>query len=444
MKKARILLASLIAAAGVGMAGGATPASALFFSYTAGIQVQNLSGTTANIVITFYDATGATSGTTNDAVGGNSSKTYFPLSSVAAGFNGSAIVSADQQVAAVVNILGNNGVAAASYIGMQAGANSLQIPLLMKGNFGFNTWFKVQNVGSAATNITVNYSDGTSASATNVAPGAAATFDQATETHNATVFAADVTSSGQPLVTSVIEESASTMFAFNGFTGGSTNPVMPLINANNFGYITGVQIKNGGGAASNVTVTYTSTGGASCTETQSIPAGQSATFALGVFTTGAPAGATTDCTLGGTFVGSARVTGNSASVPLTAIVNQLNNTDGTGEAYSGFDPAALTNKVVMPLIMDRNFGYFTGFNIANVGGSATNVSCTFTGSSYTVSANLPAGGVLNDVQLNKIADSYVGGATCTGDAGAKLAAVVNELGTGGGDQFLVYEAINTN
>jgi hypothetical protein len=51
---------------------------------------------------------------------------------------------------------------------------------------------------------------------------------------------------------------------------------------------------------------------------------------------------------------------------------------------------------------------------------------------------------LNDVQLNKLGDGYVGSATCTGDAGAKLAAVVNELGTGGGDQFLVYEAINTN
>ncbi len=314
----------------------------------------------------------------------------------------------------------------------------------MKGNFGFNTWFKVQNVGSAATNITVNYTDGTSASATNVAPGAAATFDQATEAHTLAVFAATVSSSGQPLVASVIEESATTMFAYNGFTGGSTNPVMPLINANNFDFITGVQIQNSGGTATNVEVTYTSTGGATCTETQSVPANASATFALGVFTTGAPAGATTNCTLGGTFVGSARVTGNSASQPLNVIVNQLNNVTGAGEAYSGFDPNALTNKVVMPLIMDRNFGYFTGFNIVNAGGAATNVACTFTNSAVTVNASLAAGAVLNDVQLNKLGDGYVGSATCTGDAGAKLAAVVNELGTGGGDQFLVYEAINTN
>ncbi len=444
MKKARLIVASLIATAGIGMASGATPASATFFSYSAGIQVQNLSGSTANIGISFYDSAGVVAGTTSDAISGNSSKTYFPLNAVASGFNGSAIVSADQPVAAVVNVLGSGGVAAASYIGMQAGANSVQIPLLMKGNYGFNTWFKVQNVGSAATNITVNYTDGTNAAASNVAPGAAATFDQNTENHNATVFAATVSSSGQPLVASVIEESQSTMFAFNGFTGGSTNPVMPLINANNFGFITGVQIQNSGASATNVEVTYTSTGGATCTETQTIPANTSATFALGVFTTGTPAGATTNCTTGATFVGSARVTGNSASMPLNVIVNQLNNSTSAGEAYSGFDPSTLTNKVVMPLIMDRNYGYFTGFNIVNAGAAATNVTCTFTNSSVVVNANLAAGAVLNDVQQNKMADGYVGSAICTGDAGAKLAAVVNELGTGSGDQFLVYEAINTN
>jgi hypothetical protein len=343
----------------------------------------------------------------------------------------------------VVNVLGNDGVAGASYIGMQAGANNLQIPLLMKGNFGFNTWFKVQNVGSAATNITVNYTDGTSASANNVAPGAAATFDQATENHTLAVFAATVASSGQPLVASVIEESASSMFAYNGFTGGSTNPVMPLINANNFGFITGVQIQNSGGSASNVTVTYTSTGGATCTETQTIAANSSATFALGVFTNGVAAGTTTNCTLGGTFVGSARVTGNSANMPLNVIVNQLNGSTGAGEAYSGFDPNALTNKVVMPLIMDQNFGYITGFNLVNAGGASTTVNCTFSGSAVTVNATLAAGAVLNDVQDGKLGAGYVGSATCTGGAGAKLAAVVNELGSGGGDQFLVYEAINT-
>lgn len=446
----RIIKIVAAALAASGLSATALPqqqASGLAFTYTAGIQVQNLSNAQATIVITFYNPDGTQAGTTNDTIPANGSKTYFPLSAVSAGFDGSAIISADQQVAAIVNVLGNNGVAGAAYSGSPVGSPTVDLPLLMKNNFGFNTWFKVQNAGNTATNITVNYSDGTSASATNVQPGASAIFDQSLEAHNAAVFAATVTSNNnQPLVAAVIEESSSVMFAYSGFASGSTNPVMPLVNANNFGYITGIQIKNGGSSASSVTVTYTRSSAPfdSCTETRTIQAGQSETFALYAFSV---AGTTSsNCPFGQTFVGSARVTANSANVPLTVIVNQLNNSQGTGEAYGGFDPAQATSKVVMPLIMDRNFGYFTGFNVMNIGTAATNVTCTFTNSSRTVTASLNPGQALTDVQLNQLGNGYVGSATCTGGAGSKLAGVVNELNNDPppSDKFLVYEAISTN
>jgi hypothetical protein len=447
MKNIRIFAASLLAAGTIGFI-NVKPASALFFTYTAGIQIQNLETIAANIVIKFYDKNGAEAGTTSDTVSASGSKTYFPLNAVSSGFNGSAIVSSDKQVASVVNILGNNGVAAASYIGFAAGAPNLEIPLLMKNNSGYNTWFNVQNAGSATTNITVNYSDGTSVTANNVAPGASATFDQSTETHGLAVFAATVSSSGsQPVVASVVEESASTMFAYNSFVSGSQNPVMPLINANNSGFITGVQIKNGStSTATNVTVSYTpSAAGTACTETQAIPAGQSATFALGAFTSGVGSGVTTNCALGATFIGSAKVTANSGSVPLSVIVNQLNTSTNAGEAYSGFDATSATNKVVMPLIMDRNSGYYTGFSVMNVGSAATNINCTFSGSTATQSlASVPVGGAFTALQLNIIANGYVGSATCTSDAGSKLVGIVNELNSSGGDKFLVYEAITSN
>jgi hypothetical protein len=444
MKTSRLIATALVASA---LAGGvaARPASALFFNYTAGIQVQNLAASTASIVISFINPDGTQAGTTNDTIPANGSKTYFPLSGVSAGFNGSAVVSSDQQVAAVVNVLGNNGAAGASYIGFSAGANNLQVPLLMKDNYGYNTWFKVQNVGNAATNITVNYSDGGSASANNVQPNAAATFDQALETHGQTVFAATISASGgQPIAATVIEENPATMFAYNSFTGGSTGPVMPLINANNYGYITGVQIKNGSGSASTVTISYTpSFAGTACTETQTIPGNQSATFALGAFSTGLPPGATSTCALGATFVGSGRVTGNSANADLTVIVNQLNNSVGTGEAYGGFNLSSATSKVVMPLIMDRNYGFYTGFSVMNVGGAATDINCTFSNSAVTQSAlAVPPGGALTAVQLNAIGNGYVGGATCTASGGGQIVGIVNELSDAPGDTFLVYEAIN--
>ena len=218
----------------------------------------------------------------------------------------------------------------------------------------------------------------------------------------------------------------------------ATNPVMPLINANNSGYITGVQIQNAGTQATNVTVTYTpSVAGTACTETQTIQPGASNTFTLAAFANGA----NSNCAAGERFVGSAKVTANSASQPLAAIVNQLGTANG--EAYNAFNPTTATSKVVMPLIMDRNSGFYTGFNVMNVGAGNTTVNCTFTGTAYTASATLAPDQALSDIQNNKIAASYVGSGTCTASGGGQIVGVVNELGASF-DQLLVYEGSNTN
>jgi hypothetical protein len=438
MKAFRFLLIFSILIAALGFY--PAPAYAGAFTYTSGIQVQNLEGTQADVAITFYNPNGSVAATVPDTIPANGSKTFFPLPMVAEGFSGSAVISSNTQVAAITNVVGNNFAAAAAYIAASAGYNQLLIPLLMKNNSGFNTWFNVQNTGSANASVTVEYSTGIVANAT-IPPGSAHTFDQALEAHTQSVFSAVVTSD-QPIAAAVIEESSAIMFAYSGFGSGSTSPVLPLINANNAGYVTGVQIQNAGNVNSTVTLSYTpAVAGTACTETQTIPAGQDRTFALGVFAGSPPPGATTNCVGGARFVGSAKVTGNTGDVELTAIVNQL--LPGVnGEAYNGFNVAEATSKVVMPLIMDRNSGWFTGFNVMNVGDSATTVSCTFTGTSYTVGATLQPGQALNDIQNNKIAPGYIGSGTCTAGAGGKIVAVVNELGGNtSADQLLVYEGV---
>lgn len=441
MKIFRFLIIFALVVVALGAGQGAAVAGA--FTYTSGIQVQNLEGALATVNLTFYNQNGSVAHTiSSDTIPANGSKTYFPLpSEVGSSFNGSVIISADKQVAAISNILGDNGAAAASYGAATSGNTQVLLPLLMKNNSGYNTWFNVQNTHQTdAAAVTVNYSDGSSANAS-IQPGASHTFDQAQETHTQAVFSAIITSD-KPVAAAVIEESTDVMFAYSGFSGGSTNPVLPLINANNSGYITGVQIQNSGNANTQVTLSYTPSGpgnGTACTETQTINAGASATFALHAFA-GAPlAGMTTNCAGGQKFIGSAQVTTNSASQPLVAIINQLR-PGVNGEAYGGFDPATAGRVVVLPLIMDRNSGYFTGFNVMNVGGSATSVNCTFTNTSYTVSGTLQPGQALNDIQLNKIADKYVGSATCTAGSGGQIVAVVNQLGANpAADQLLVYE-----
>lgn len=152
-------------------------------------------------------------------------------------------------------------------------------------------------------------------------------------------------------------------------------------------------------------------------------------------------GSNSTCEGGARFIGAATVTSNSTNQPLVGISNQLGSANG--EAYTSFRSEDATDTVILPLIMDRNGGFFTGFNIANVGDSSTSVSCAFTGSDYTVSGEIPAGGSLTDIQLKRIADGYVGSATCSGKIGSKIIAVVNQLGSNGThDQFFVYEGIN--
>ncbi len=425
--------------------GSATPAAAIS-TYDSGFQIQNLGTVTATVTITFYNQDGTVAATVNDQIGANSSKTYYPLTSVSAGFNGSVVVSSDQPVAAIVNVLGDSGAFGASYSGFSSGSTTASIPLVMKNNYGFSTWFNVQNTGTADANVTVTYSNGTSEVAT-IKPGAAATFDQATNANLPDGFVGSaVVSSTQPVAIAVLEVGPTTLLAYNGFPSGSTELLMPLVNANNYGYVTGIQIQNLGTTDTDVTVSYTpSSAGSACTETQTVPAGKSATFALYAFTYDAPSGVTitTNCTKGSTFVGSAKVTANSANQPLVAIVNQLNSGANKGASYAAFDPAAGTSTVVFPLIMDRNFGYFTGFSVMNVGTSSTTVTCTFTGSSRTVNATLNPGEALTDVQLNQIADGYVGSAVCTASGGGSIVGVVNELNTSStGDAFLVYEGAN--
>jgi len=411
-------------------------------TYTSGFQVQNLdTSNNANIQITFYKQDGSIEATVPDTIPAGGSKTYFPLNAVSVGFNGSVVISSDREIRAIVNVLGNGLAYGASYGAFTAGATTVYVPLLMKANSGYNTWFNVQNTGSAATNVFVTYSDGVTASCNNLQPGAACTLNQATEPHASGWVGSAIITATQPLAVTVMEVGPTTLFSYSGFTGGSTDVVMPLINANNAGYVTGVQIMNLGSTDTQVTVSYTpSLAGTPCTETKTIQAGKSETFALYAFARSVPG---ENCADGAKFIGSARVTSNSANQPLVAIVNQLNASANKGAAYEAFDPSTATSTVVMPLIMDRNSDYWTGFSVMNVSTTTTTVTCTFSGSSHTESAMLAPGQALTALQNGVIAPNYVGSATCTASGGGKIVGIVNELNSVlTGDAFLVYSAFN--
>lgn len=463
-----------------GLAGAQTEVAGLdaAVTYTSGFQVQNLEAAEATVVLEFYkqDGTLAVTPPPQYTIAGNSSKTFFPISDAPAGFNGSLVISSDKDIRAVSNLVGSGpGNYFAATNGFQAGATEVSLPLVMCNNSGFDTFFNVQNAGSADANITINYvpgSNGTARSETaTIKPGAAKTFDQTagSATVNCATLAdgtgkfigsAKVTSN-QPVVATLMQLNTGgfkVLMGYGGFTQGSATVALPLVMANNSGLYTGVQVQNVGTTATTVTIAYsanTAGSGTPANETFSLAPGASKT----IIQNGAPPGNGSANNWGtvGKYIGGAVIT-NSGNQPLVAIVNQVLPSPALGSAYEGFDPATATTKVSAPLIMSNNSTYYTGIQVQNVSGSSANVTIKYgpntagafapadevfalaAGASKTIIQNGAApgnGSTVNNWGTNK----YIGSATIT--ANGSIVAIVNQVSFSvPGDQFATSDAFN--
>jgi hypothetical protein len=431
------------------------PASAQTITWTSGFQVQNLNSTAqASILISYYNQDGTQPAGTpvSDVIPAMGSKTYFPIHA-AEGFNGSVVVESDQPVVAIANSIGSTDTTAnfywASTESFDAGSQEVSLPLIMRANAGFSTWFNVQNAGSTDATVSVEYIPGSSGSAYTeppviIKPGASHTFPQAdlAALGDKFVGSAVITSNNVPVVATVMQVGAKTMLGYNGFTGGgSTQVSLPLIMSNNNGFFTGIQVQNVGTAQTVVTVDYgTNIGGTfnPANDTATLDPGESATFLqnTGQFLTPK-------------YVGSATIT--SSAQPVVAIVNQLK--PGRGTAYDGFDSAAATASVSAPLIQyNPSGGWFTGFQVMNVGGSpvditvdyGANTAGTFNPSSET--ATIASGDSYNSLQNTAAwiaCGKYIGSATVTASAGGQIVMIVNQLrGNTGKDTFMTYNGFN--
>lgn len=428
-----------------------TASAATGVTYSSGIQVQNLSSSaTANISIDFYDQNGVTNTAwaVTDTINANSSKTYFPLSTLPDQFKGSGVVSSDQPVAAISNVLGNNAQRADSYAGFSTGGNTVNVPLLFKAAYGNDTWINVQNVGTGDASVTINYTGYVPGGSQNVTcsdgpytikVNASHTFDQAQTACLPTKFvgSAVISSPAQPVAAVVMEVGTTNLMAYAGVptTDATTTPVMPLILANAYGNFTGVQIMNVGASSTDVTVTYTG-GSTTCTEKQTVAASKSATF-------GYPMPASCGTAM---FVGAGKVTANSASQPLVAIVNHIRNGYANASSYNAVNPTKATAKVSFPIIFDRIYGLFTGISVVNMGTQATSVTCNFSNSTHKVGpTTLQPGAAVLEVQNGLVQPNYVGSAVCTASGGDALIAGIadeNKNATPDLDVQMTYPGIN--
>ena len=303
---------------------------------------------------------------------------------VSAGFIGSAVVSADQPVAAVVNV-NNKGVRAASgqYRGTSGSDASMSIafPLAKSDHSGRTTTFYIQNASAGTNNITAKFSiDGTEytkvfnnvpANAMVVvvpadagAPTGTGKFGGLTVTGTAALAGASLE---HPTVTSVAENlQGSKAFTPNEY---ATEAYCPLLR-NAYGSkqtTTGLQVQNVDTIPVNITVSYDYVGGGSSSSSvNNVQPGASANFLQA-----------NDLPVG--TLASGTITANGK---IAAIVNDkaVASTPQRLTTYACFADVSATAAINLPLVKE-DFGSSvvntTGIQVQNVGTSSVIVTLKY-------------------------------------------------------------------
>lgn len=442
-------------------------------SYETAVNVTNVSNDPGTITLVFYRPNGTVAASIPHPIAAFETKEFTTFPGVASGFSGSMIIESTVPLASMGMVIGKNAAGQArgyaGYIGTSSGSDRVYLPLLMSNNYGYHTFFHIQNTSNSDVNVTVTYSDGVPGPVINgLKPGASYKIDNRLEPGHVRDFTGIVEATG-PIAVAVVEYNTGAgnqLYSYSGFNSGSTNPIFPMINENNFGYWTSANIQNVGTQPTTVTLTYTPTeAGTACTETQTIPPGEKRDFATYVFAYDKaryPHDITSNCGLGQRFIGGAVVTSNSANQPLVGIVNQINTTNdpNKGAALMSQNPDSASNTVVFPYLQQwaGTWNWWTSLTIINVSGAsmpANSITCSIRGTGPAGPVNvtlrnptaLPNGaGWLHQFYRDRapLPNGFVGGAVCTTPGGA-IVGTMNILAANAGievDSLAVYEGIN--
>ncbi len=365
--------------------------------WKSGQQIQNVGTDSASVSFVAYGTNGTSYLCGDRSVGIGGSTTYLTDVDcpVPAGFVGSAVVSADQPIAAIVNV-NNRGVgdAAGQYQGTDGAdvATSISFPLVKNGHGGDprTTTFYVQNASTSPNNITATFnmqSGQTFTKSYNNVPANAMVVispsDAGVPSGNGQVGSLTVTGT-QPLAGSSLEHQASAAVASNlqaskAFTPSDfdTKAYCPLYRNNHTakGQTTGVQVQNVSGSPATIEMTFTAGGTTYGPYTQNnVQPNASATFFAPQLTNPAiPSGS----------VGSAVVT---STGDIVAVVNDSGNDGGKRRVttYACFPAGKATDTINIPLAKEFAGGNTTGIQVQNVGNGNATVTFTYTNSNGQV------------------------------------------------------------
>jgi len=359
--------------------------------WVSGVQVANLSSTDTGVWISFRNPNGTEAlGFDGGTIAGNSAKTWYLPSHVPGlpdPFLGSAIVEAEQPIAATVNTQLPSGTSPMRFgtsVGVSAPAPTMYATQLMKDYYGWNSYCAVQNAGVDDFAVTAEYYDHLGAlvdtDTQNIPGGASYLFDQEIDTeldsffHGSAKFIGDV---DHPLAVvcnfynSGAGADTSQFQSYNGMAEGGSVLYVPRIVKDYYDYQGGLKVQNIGTEALSVEVVY-NFGGSTYTQTSpSIGPGQAWGPYMG--DPGQLPASMASVTGSGSAVIS--VISPNANKAIIATINEDNRIDpaGRGTTYEAALASEASETVVFPQIVSQYYGYSGGFQVSKV--SAGNVSC---------------------------------------------------------------------
>lgn len=342
--------------------------------YDSALYVQNLSTSTANLMIDFLDSDGIAVYNKLDTLNPGASKGYWlpDEAGLPDNFVGGVRIISDQNILAVGRPHINGQIM--TYNGVNAGSPTAWLPMFFKNGFGsYNTALYVQNVTSNSANLTIEYInlDGT------VACTQADTLSAyASKGYWSLSVTCDTGSLPSGFVGGVKVTSTESILAigrphlgaqittYNGATAGVTNLYVPMLFRAAFGgsYNAAMYLQNVSGSPATVTIEYRDNAGA-------LAATQNVTLAAGAISgvwlptvAGLPDG----------FVGGAFITSDQ---PVIAVGRPHLGSEIT--TYNG--ASAGSSSSYLPMLFKNAFGipYQSAFYLQNTSSSAAQASIFF-------------------------------------------------------------------
>jgi hypothetical protein len=459
MKKISIIVLMLVLVLSVGLV-SAGPNDLPGTGWTSGQQIQNVGAASGTVNLTAYDTSGNDYNCGDPALDPGESYTYLPdndCTTMPAGFEGSAVASAYQPIAAIVNVANPSvGKAAGQYTGTDgsAVATSIVFPLVKSNHAGRTTTFYIQNASNSANTISAAYvvnGNTYNDSFPNVPANAMVILnpaDAGVPTGTGNIGALTVTGT-QAIAGSSLEHETTASVAANlqasrGFVPSDfgSDLFCPLARYQ-FGAqntTSGLQVMNVSGGLETINVTYNvifpSPGTVGPITIANVPNGASANFLQSDH-------------LDPGELASISVT-SSGGGDLVAIVNDRADAPNPKRftTYACFNEGNATTTISLPLVKEGFFNNTTGVQVQNVGNAATTVTLvykTHTGNTVTISHTdpiapgssktfyrIPANGTSNITvvsgNVNNL-NSTVNGVTVT--ASQPIVAIANEANYNG-------------